>query len=681
MKADITKIFNLLNGDKHYVIPMYQRLYSWNLENCKKLFLDVVDLVDTNKTHFVGSIVEIIHPETNSGTLSSNVLIDGQQRFTTFTLFILALMHHFEIENWEEIENTYLVNQYKSNDEHYKLLLIEKDMEILKKIINKTKMSQDDEQSQLYINFVFFKQEIVKNEFTFNQLLKALKNLTVVIIDLDIDDKPQLIFESINSTGLDLSEGDLIKNYILMGLNPEEQKNIYDKFWKEIEDELIRFKQLDSFFKHFLTIKTGKIPNIKKIYEEFKKYHRSFSNINIFDFVKEIYDYFEIFHKILTNQFEEKKLAKSMKSLSLLKIEVINPLLIELFKHNKNDLINSEDLNYLIDIFTSYIVRRQFCSLPSAALNKAFVSLINKSENTNNIKESILASLLTFENTQKFPTDTEFKESFITRNFYDMKSKNAILEIIENHANKTQIEFSNYTVEHILPQGDNLPTPWKEALGDDWKNKFETWVQTIGNITLTLYNSELSNHTFTKKKSMDGGFIESQLKLNKFVVNCEEWNDLKIKARAQDLFKYCLSVWERPIIEQSILEKYHKHLKNRNVEYTLSDYKYYNDSNMNKLYDKLINFSKNINPDISIKAKKLYINILEDEDILASFSINKTNIKMYFYITKDLVDDQKICKNVENIGHWGNGNTEIIIDENNFDKCSKIIEQILDTDN
>jgi len=149
-------------------------------------------------------------------------------------------MYHFDIEEWDEMKNTYLVNQYKSNDEHYKLLLIEKDMEILKKIINKTKINSEDEQSLIYINFIFFKKKIAKTEFTFNHLRKALTNLTIVIIDLDMDDKPQLIFESINSTGLDLSEGDLIKNYILMDLNPEKQKNIYDKFWKEIEDELTR---------------------------------------------------------------------------------------------------------------------------------------------------------------------------------------------------------------------------------------------------------------------------------------------------------------------------------------------------------------------------------------------------------------------------------------------------------
>jgi len=430
-----------------------------------------------------------------------------------------------------------------------------------------------------------------------------------------------------------------------------------------------------------LTIKNGKIPNIKKIYEEFKQYHQSLNNINIFDFVKEIYDYFEIFHKILINNFEDKKLAESMKSLSLLKIEVINPLLIELFKQNKSDLINLEDLNHLINIFSSYIIRRQFCSLPSASLNKAFVSLINKSGNANNIKESILASLLTFENTQRFPNDVEFKESFITRNFYDMKAKNAILEIIENHANKTKIEFSNYTVVHILPQGDNIPVVWREALGDDWKNKFKTWVQTIGNITLTLYNSELNNHSFEEKKTMDGGFMESQLKLNKFVVKCAEWNDQKIKARAQDLFDYCLVIWERPNIEQNILEKYNKSSKNKNIEYALSKHQYYNDADMNKLYDKLINFSKNINPNIHIKVKKFYINILEDNDILASFAFNKTNIKIWFYINKDLVDDQKICRNVENIGHFGVGDTEITINKGNFDICSKIIEQILDTDN
>lgn len=270
MKAASTKIFGLLDvKNRHYIVPLYQRPYSWRSDNCQKLFNDVIDLMDNDKTHFMGSIVAINHKD-NSQTLASHVLIDGQQRFTTFTLFILALMVHFineDKEVWNKMKNDYLVNQEKSNDEHYKLLLIEKDMNVLRKMINKDKLSKEDKESLIFINFNFLKELIAaKSKYSFEDFIKSLNKLEVVIIDLDTGDNPQLIFESINSTGLDLTQGDLIKNYILMDLNLEEQKNVYKKYWKEMEDELLKFNQLDNFFKHFLSIKNGRIPNKDNIW-------------------------------------------------------------------------------------------------------------------------------------------------------------------------------------------------------------------------------------------------------------------------------------------------------------------------------------------------------------------------------------------------------------------------------
>lgn len=419
---------------------------------------------------------------------------------------------------------------------------------------------------------------------------------------------------------------------------------------------------------------------IKIIYEEFKKYHQKSSDISINDFVKEIYNYFEIFDQILRNSFENKTIEKSMKNLSLLKIDVINPLLIELFNIYKENLINAEDLNILINTFISYIIRRQFCGLPTGALNKVFMSLINILKNNENKKEAILASLLNFRNTQIFPSDEEFKENFISKNFYNMKNKNAILEIIENHQNKKELVFSNYTVEHILPQGKIVPKDWIKALGDNWEVKFETWVHTIGNITLTLYNSEYSNHSFEDKKTMENGFLESQLKLNKFVIRCDEWNDIKIKERALDLFKYCSKIWTKPILEKNILENY-VDKKIKNIGYDLMNHKNYSDGTMKKIFDKIINFSENINPNIIIMPLKEYINIKENDDILASLVIESKKIKMYFNMKKHYIDEQELCRNMDGIGHRGIGNTQIIINENNFEKCSKIIAQVMETDN
>ncbi len=543
MKVSETTIADLLNGKKHYVVPIFQRIYSWKIENCKQFFIDIKKLIDgnvKNQEHFIGSIVEITHKK-NSGTLSAHSIIDGQQRFTTCTLFILALIDHFKesnLINLDEIKESYLINRHKENEEKYKLLLIEEDMVVLKKIINNEKTNSDDEKSSIFRNFDFFRKQIALENYSLQEFIDTMDKLRVALITLDPEiDNQQLIFESINSTGLSLSQGDLIKNYILMDFLPNEQINIYKKYWKEMEKKLIQSNQLDVFFKHYLTIKTKTIPYENNIYNEFKIFKNN-SSESTYEIVQNIYKYFIIFEKIITNTFESNKISKSIKNLKSLKITVVTPLIIELLNKYDEKALSLDDLDYLINVFTSYIVRRAFIGLVTGPLNKVFVNLILKLDNEN-IKEVICATLLNFENTQKFPTNKEFEIHFKEQNFYNMKIKNSILEMIENFENKTPLILDNYTVEHIMPQGENIPKIWKEMLGENWKDIFDKYVQTIGNITLTLYNSELSNNSFQKKKDMNGGFRESQLKLNKFVVNSDNWGEDEIKQRADKLYNYC----------------------------------------------------------------------------------------------------------------------------------------------
>ncbi len=682
MKVSETTISELLDGKKHYIVPIFQRIYSWKTDNCEQLFNDIKKLMiedGKRKEHFIGSIVEIAHKK-NSGTLSAHSIIDGQQRFTTCILFILALIENFKDTNTfdlEDVRESYLINPRKENNEKYKILLIEEDMIILKKLIDNEKIYEEDKKSVIYKNFSYFKDEIfkIKKTFSFQQFIDTMKKLRVALITLDSDiDNPQLIFESINSTGLSLSQGDLIKNFILMDLLPEDQENIYKKYWKHLEETLTQFNQLDVFFKHFLTIKTKMIPNENKIYNEFKIF-RNNSSASIYEIVEDIYQYFINFEKILKNRFEDEKISKSMKNLKSLKNKVVDPLLMELLNKYDEQLLNSDDLNYLINIFMSYIVRRSFVGLATSILNKAFVTLISKLDNEN-IKEVICATLLNFENTQKFPNNKEFENNFKNKNFYNMQIKNAILEMIENFENKTSIIFNNYTVEHIMPQGENMPKVWREMLGDNWEEILEKYVQTIGNITLTLYNSELSNNSFEKKKDMQGGFRESQLKLNRFVVNSDNWGEEEIKQRADELYKYCLKIFLYPNIEKEILDKYK--IKKINSEYTLEGHKHCNNLYIQNLFNKLWKLFKNINPNLEYIVLKEYIKIIENEDTIGSLVFNKDYIYFTFKNWEEIIDQNKIIIDLTNINRWGTGNARIKINDETFAECENIIEQVIE---
>jgi len=682
MKVSETTISDLLDGKKHYIVPIFQRIYSWKTDNCQQLFNDIKKLMmkdEKRKEHFIGSIVAIAHKK-NSGTLSAHSIIDGQQRFTTCILFILALIENFKDTNTfdlEDVRESYLINPRKENNEKYKILLIEEDMIILKKLIDNEKIYEEDKKSVIFKNFSYFKDEIskIKETFSFQQFIDTMKKLRVALITLDSDiDNPQLIFESINSTGLSLSQGDLIKNFILMDLLPEDQENIYKKYWKHLEETLTQFNQLDVFFKHFLTIKTKIIPNENKIYNEFKIF-RNNSSASIYEIVEDIYKYFINFEKIIKNTFEDEKISKSMKNLKSLKNKVVDPLLMELLNKYDEQLLNSDDLNYLINIFMSYIVRRSFSGLPTAALNKTFVSLISKLDNEN-IKEVICATLLNFENTQKFPDNKEFENNFKNKNFYNMNIKNAILQMIENFENKTSIIFNNYTVEHIMPQGENMPKVWREMLGDDWKDIFDKYVQTIGNITLTLYNSELSNHSFSKKKDMDGGFRESQLKLNKFVVNSDNWGEEEIKQRADELYKYCLKIFLYPNIEKEILDKYK--IKKINSKYTLVEHKHSSNLYIQNIFNKLWKLFKNINPYLEYIVLTDYIKIIENEDTIGCLIFTKNYIYFNFKNWEEIIDQNKIIIDLTNINHWGTGNARIKINDETFAECENIIEQVIE---
>ncbi len=679
MEVTKTTMAKLLNGQKHYVVPIFQRIYSWKISNCRQFFNDIKKLIiseNKNKDHFIGSIVEIAHKK-NSGSLSVNLIIDGQQRFTTCILFIIALMDNFKDDdevNLDKIKEFYLINRHEDNDEKYKLLLIEEDMNILKKLIDNIKINNEEE-SNLIKNFNFFKEQISENNYSFSEYIDTMDKLKIALITLDpTTDDSQLIFESINSTGLSLSQGDLIKNFILMDLPPNEQKNIFEKYWKEMENKLIKLNKLDIFFKHFLTIKNNRIPNEKDIYNQFKLFKNNSSDSK-YEIVEEIYKFFIIFEKVIKNDFQDPQIFKSMKNLNLLKNASIIPLLMKLFDKVDENLLNFSDLDYLIKIFTSYIIRRSFAGLASSILNKVFLNLMNKLEHEN-IKEIICATLLNFENTQKFPNNKDFETNFKEKNIYNMWIKNPVLEMIENFEKKKDIELENYTVEHIMPQGENMPNNWKEMLGDNWKDIFDKYVHTIGNITLTLYNSELSNKSFEKKKNMTGGFKESQLKLNRFVVNSDTWGEKEIKERADELYKECLKIFPYPDIEKDILDKY-KNVK-INQEYTLEEHINYNNIEVKNILDKLWKFSKYLNPNLELNIKKIYINIIENEDIIACLILNKNYIIFNFYNWEEIIDENELIVDLTNKNHWGVGDARILINEKNFIKSKSIIEQVIE---
>lgn len=560
MKANESFICRFLDGaDKKFVIPVYQRPYSWKKSDCKQLFDDLMTVYREKYTsHFFGSLVYVA---SDVGNCNEYLIIDGQQRITTTSLLLLAIRNYvvntgIDISiNPDKITDTYLKDRYSQNENKLKLKLVQGDDTAYDRLINNQDVDPD---SSIAVNYNYLYDQIsalTPEELT--GLYDAIMKLAVVNISLfpPEGDDPQLIFESLNSTGQDLNESDKIRNYVLMNMNSIDQAQFYKKYWEVLERTVSR-DDINNFIRYYLAVKNRALPNMKKLYFVFKHYIED-NGLSKEEVLKDMLVYVG-FYKSIIEADNAGSMYRSLGRLKKLGVNSMTPLLFDLMQYHQQLGLSDKELEDSFKIIENFIIRREICGLPTNALNKLFVSLgseIEKHIETDEIScyEAFKYSILSKTGRSRFPNNHDFEDKFYGYELYSANSaiRKYILEELENYGTKErvaveeQINDGTLTIEHIMPQ--TLNDEWKSALGENWELVHSKYIDTIGNLTLTAYNSDYSNLSFEKKKTMkDKGFNSSKLSLNEYVKSCDSWGETEIIERAHRLYKRALQIWWSP---------------------------------------------------------------------------------------------------------------------------------------
>lgn len=569
MKANETKVDKFLaTNETTFAIPVYQRNYDWNLVQCKQLLFDIIETGKNEKVnaHFIGSIVYVHDDVYTASGLTELTIIDGQQRLTTITLIFVALYRLAQqLENptlVSRIHKTYLINEFAPEAEKLKLKPTENNKEALRYILNSSEDEEFIGYSRIIENFNYFKSHINKDNY--DTVLRGLSKLIFVDIALDRQkDNPQRIFESLNSTGLELSQADLIRNYILMGLSRTNQEKIYKSYWEVIEknakDEILNKSRVSDFIRDYLTLINKEIPNKGEVYVKFKSQFPTTTIDELENVLAELKSLVKYYNKLINPKNEiDKDIRTQLEYINRLEINVAFPFLMKVYEDYSKSVIDKLTFISVLNLVQSYTWRRFILGLPTNALNKIFMGLYyHKDFKKENYLSSIQKILLKLSRVQRFPRNTEVINALKEKDVYNIKPKNRIylLERLENFNNIEQVVIegnSDITIEHIFPQ--NPDPKWKIELGQEEYNFIkENYLNTIGNLTLSGNNGKLGNKTFVEKRDMniDGkeqGYRYSRLWLNRDLKEKEKWNKEEIEQRANEISDRFMKIWEIPEI-------------------------------------------------------------------------------------------------------------------------------------
>jgi uncharacterized protein with ParB-like and HNH nuclease domain/predicted transport protein len=676
MKASEVKLLHFLRKSPQFIIPIYQRTYSWTLSECQQLWDDIIRTGSDDRVnaHFVGSIVYIEQGLSQATSQSPLLVIDGQQRLTTVSLMIEALAR--QIPEGDEpldgfsarkLRNYYLLNPEEDGDRAYKLLLAQTDKKTLLSLVEQKALPLD-QSVRLSENFDFFEKKTAELGGEVDALCKGLAKLMVVDIALSRDqDNPQLIFESMNSTGRELSQADLIRNFILMGLNPKHQSLLYADHWRPMEvafGQEAYGKHFDGFMRHYLTVRTEEIPRVREVYEAFKAYERSpeIASGGVDALVEDIHTFASHYCAIALGGETEPTLAAVFADLRELKVDVAYPLLLELYEDYTAERLSMDELTRAVRWIESYVFRRAVCAIPTNSMNKTFATF-GKALDKGRYLESLQAHFLILPSYRRFPRDDEFRRELKQRDLYNFRSRSYWLRRLENHGRKERVPVDEYTIEHIMPQNENLSLDWHAALGEESARVHETWLHTLGNLTLTGYNSEYSDHAFVRKRDMSGGFSESPLRLNEGLGQLEEWNESQILARAERLSRKAADVWTAPFLPAEVLQSYRPAKVATGAKYTVEDHKHLAEvGRSRRLFEAVRQAVLALDPCVTEEFLKLYVAYKAETnfvDIVPQAQRLRLSINMDFH---ELYDPRGAAKDVTNLGRWGNGNVEVALE-------------------
>ncbi len=669
MKATEVNLLKFLKQSPQFTIPIYQRTYSWTETQCRQLWDDIMRAgSDENiHAHFIGSVVYIQDSLFLAKTQTSLQVIDGQQRLTTLSLIIESLARHVGHSepvagfSAKKLRNYYLLNDLEEGDERYKLLLTQTDKETLLAIVDDRRMP-DPHSIRILENFEFFTQKIEELGDDVIPLCEGLIKLTLVEISLSRgDDNPQLIFESMNSTGLALSQADLIRNYVLMDLKPARQERLYKEYWRPME---LAFGQdaygthFDGFMRHYLTFRRGEIPNKNRVYEAFKMFDQERIHPSIESLLADLYDIAIYYCRMALDKEREPRLVAAFRDLRDLRVDVAYPLLLELYDDYEKGSLTLDEFVQVLRYIESYVFRRAVCSIPTNSLNRTFANfsrIIDKGR----YLESVLAYFQWLPSYRRFPKNEEFLSEIKVRNLYNYRT-GYWLRRLENHGSKEPVLVDDYTVEHILPQNRNLSQAWRDALGEEWQSVQESLLHTLGNLTLTGYNSEYSDRPFAEKRDMEGGFAQSPLRLNQRLAHLETWNEDAIQDRADRLASLALEIWKAPSLSTDVLADYGFNTMSRKKQYTINDHQYLREGRSSRtLFEEFRKGVLAIDPCVSEEFLKLYVAYKAETnfvDVIPQANRLNLSLNMKFH---ELRDPKGVAEDTTNIGRWGNGDVEV----------------------
>ena len=674
MKANEELLLKFLQKANHFIVPIYQRTYSWTEKQCEQLWKDIIRAGQNqhNGLHFVGSVVYI--QDGIAGVMNSSwQVIDGQQRLTTVTLLLEALSQIIgdqePIDGFSstKIRNRYLLNPEERGEKHFKLSLTDTDDKTLRAIVSQTdKLSWPENYSiRVLANYEFFLKKLENADI--QTVCRGLSKLAIVDISLERGiDNPQLIFESMNSTGKELSQADLIRNFILMDLNPDLQEDLYRQHWRPMETSFGQegyAEDFDNFMRHYLTVRTGSSPRKDDVYESFK----IFATVNYpmeentRELVKDIHLFSDMFCRLCYDKETRPNLRSAFNDLiGDLGFTATLPTLLKLFKLNLDGLLNEQDFVTATRLIESYVFRRAIIGIPTSSMNKTFAALPKEIDSTE-VLESLKARLFNLQTYRRFPSDEEFFRLIQERDMYNMANRSYWLRRLENFdRSKELVDIEEYSIEHVLPQNPNLSKDWIEELGPDWRELQQQYLHTLGNLTLTRYNPEYSDKAFSVKRDLPvKGLRFSPLNLNVGFGEVEKWNVESIRTRSVKLASKAIRVWPPLEVSVETLSKFQVKNSDKSTEYSLDDHEHLHKEHIRILFEHLNDEILSLDPNVTAEIMKLYIAYKLERnfvDVVPQSSRLRLSLNLKFH---EIEDPLGLCKDVTNIGRWGNGDVEI----------------------
>ncbi|GAB3556280.1 DUF262 and DUF1524 domain-containing protein [Spelaeicoccus albus] len=677
MKAVDSNLLTLLKASNQFIVPIYQRVYSWQESECEQLWADILRAGTNHEigAHFTGSIVYVAKRKGTNTSAEPDLIIDGQQRVTTVVLILAALVARLKTMPEEsrepqdgfspkKIRNRYLLNDDEEAERQFKLILSQNDKDALISLINGV-VPSSDVNTRVASNYAYFQRKFENPNLDLSKVCMGLSKLVVVDVKLERGiDNPQLVFEAMNSTGKRLSQADLIRNYVLMDLPPKEQADLYSAYWRPMELEFAGADEheFDRFVRHYLTIKTGEIPRLDDIYDGFKDHAAALMSRgeSIESLVVDLRQFAKRYCAMALDKETDPRLQRAFKALDQIKADVVYPFLLEAYTDYELAILERDELLEIVEMVTSYVFRRAVCRIPTNSLNKTFAGFGAAVQKDMYI-ESVKAHFLGLTSYRSFPTDAEFRSALITTDLYNFRRRSYFLRRLENHGRKERVTIEDYTIEHILPQNEHLSQEWQEALGHEWQEVQRKYLHTLGNLTLTGYNSEYSDNSFVIKRDMEGGFKDSPLRLNKGLGQLETWNVAAIEKRAARLADDAVAIWQRPELPDGVISQFEQ--RHSDSVFSIEDHPNLLPPKRRDLFERFSAETQALDPGITRRFLRRYV-AFKTENSVVDVVPQKARMLLSVNIPLEVLNDERgLAVDVSDKGHWGNGPTEVSLNE------------------